>query len=116
MAIGDVSQKKFLHKALDTTPTNSQITNSATNKVTTITSITAKLQNSGVTKRTVTVYIYGTTASDELFSFDLDPTGIKGQIFNQLDYVLSGTETMSFKIDAGADVNINVMGTEEVVS
>ncbi len=115
MAIGDVTQKKLLQKALTTTPANSQITGAA-GKVNTITSISLKLQNGATTKRTVTCYIYGTAATNELFTLEIDPYGVKSEILSGLDYVLAAGETMCFKQDAGTDVNIAVMGIEEVIS
>lgn len=116
MAIGDTSQIKLLHKSLTTSATDSQYTNIGANTKTTITSITAKLQNGATAKRAVTIYLYGTAVGDETIGFDLDPNGIKNQVLTQLDYVLSNTDTVSCKVDAGADVNITIMGLTEVVS
>lgn len=115
MAAGDFTPKKLLQKALDTTTANSQITG-AVNTRTIITSISAKLQNAGVTKRTVTVYLYGTAAANEQFVFVLDPAGVRADVITGLDWVLAAGETLSIAQDVGADVNIAVMGVEEALA
>jgi len=113
MAIGDFTPKKLLQKALDITSTNSQITG-AVNQRTTITSITVNIPT-GSTKRTISVYAYGTAAANEIITIPLDPAVTKSQVITGLDYVLAATETMSFKQDVGTDVNIAVMGIEEEI-
>ena len=113
MATGDFTPKKLLQKALDTTATNSQITGE-TNRRTIITSITVNIPT-GSTKRTISVYAYGTTAANEIITIPLDPAMTKSQVITGLDYILVAGETMSFKQDVGTDVNIAVMGIEEEI-
>ncbi len=109
MAIGDVTQKKLLQKALTTTATGSAVTG-ATSKTTTITSIT--LLNTGTTARTISVYLYGTAVNNEIARIPLVAGG--SEILTGLDWILLPTETLSLKQDAGTDVNVAVMGLEEV--
>lgn len=116
MAVGDVVQKKLLNKSLDATLENNMITNRGSNIKTTITSITLKLQTGATQIRTICGYIYGTDASCEFFSIDLNPNEVHTHIMNQLDFVLSNVETMSFKVNEGTDVNIFVMGIEETIA
>jgi hypothetical protein len=112
MALGDMTPIKLLQKALDTTTTGSVITG-ATDIRTTVTSIT--LNNTGATKRSVTMYLYGTGASNAILSIPLDPAGQFCQVLTGLDYILQPTEIMVFKQDVGTDVNIATMGIQEAL-
>jgi len=112
MAIGDVTQKKLLAKALSATNTDSSITGAVT-KTTTITSITLVNLNT-TTARTITIYGYGTAAGNTIAVITL--AALATEILTGLDYVLAAGEQYYFKQDAGTDVNATVMGIEEVVS
>ena len=112
MAIGDVTQKKLLAKALSATNTDSSITGAAS-KVTTITSITLVNLNT-TTARTVTIYGYGTPAGNTIAVITLPALGT--EILTGLDYVLEAAEVYYFSQDTGTDINVTVMGIEEVVS
>lgn len=112
MAIGDFNSKRLLNKTLTTTATDSVITGAATKKIT-ITSIS--LLNTGSTARVVSVYQYGTAVSNEVPRIPLAASG-GSEVITGLDYVLLEGESFYFKQDVGADVNIVVIGTEEVIA
>jgi len=114
--IGDTEQKKLLQATLTTTNTESQITNPGATYKTTITSITACLQDGATTKRHISGYLYGSAAGNQFLSFDLDPSDSVNEVLTGLDYVLSVSEIMCFKQDAGADVNITIQGISEVIA
>lgn len=116
MAIGDVEQLKLLQTTLTTTNTASQVTNSGATYKTTITSITLSLRNGSTTARRVLGYIFGSAAANEFLSLDVDPSGPRTVVLNQLDFVLSDSEIMCFKQDTGNDVNILIMGIKEQIS
>lgn len=113
MAVGDFTPKRLLQKALDTTAANSMITGAASRR-TTVTSITLSIPT-GTTKRTISIYLYGSAASNEVLTIPIDPAVTKSEVITGLDYVLLAGETMSFKQDAGTDVNIAIMGIEEEI-
>ncbi|NPV90095.1 MAG: hypothetical protein HPY50_04875 [Firmicutes bacterium] len=112
MAAGDFTPVKLLQKALDTTSANSAIAG-ASNKRRYITSISL-LNTNSTTRRTVSVYGYGTTAVYELFRVPLEPSG--SELLTELPYFVNSGESFYFKQDTGADVNILVMGTEEALT
>jgi hypothetical protein len=110
--IGDTTQKKLLQKTLDTTASNSKITNENANEKTMISSIT--LLNTSTTDRIISIYAYGTATTNEVIRIPLKASGT--EIINQLDYILSDSESFYFKQDSGNDVNIAVMGISEEVA
>lgn len=112
MAIGDTIQLKLMQKALTSTPANSSYTNAGANYKTTVTSLS--LVNTGSLKRTVSVYLYGTSASNEILRIPVFPGGTEA--LTALDYVLSGTEAIYLAQDDGTDVNCAVMGLQEVIA
>lgn len=113
MAIGDVSQVKLYEGALSTTATNQYYTNISSNYKTTVTSITI-LNTNTTTTRYVSVYIYGSNASNQIMYIPVPANGC--QILTQLDYVLSNTDSIYFKQDTGTDANIAVMGITEQIA
>ena len=119
MSLYDTQKICLLSKSLTTTATDSQIINMGANYVTQITSITLKVQTGGATKRIITGYIYGINTVNEFFIRALDPSILSGTlniILTGLDFLLINSETMSFKVDTGTDVNIIVNGIREQVN
>lgn len=114
--VGDYSRVK-LQKALSNTATDSAIANSAGYEtVITYISLTA---SSGSTKRTVTVYVGGTSAGNVVGVFDIDPTGNTGPKTVVLDnqaIVLQNTESIYFKQDTGTDINVLCCGKKEQIA
>lgn len=114
MAKGDLTPKEWLQKTLDNTAANSTIAG-AENVRRYITAIGVKLQGGAATKRTVTVFKNGTAAGNEVWTFELDPAGVKADLITQLPWFLDIGQSIYFKQDVGADVNIIVTGTEEAL-
>jgi hypothetical protein len=112
MAVGDVTQKKLLAKALNITASQNAITGAA-NKVTTITSITV-YNSSSSAGCTVDIYAYGTSAANVIARISLAP--LATEILTGLDYVLTAGESFYFGPSAANVINIAVMGIEEVVA
>jgi len=112
VAIGDVTQKKLLAKALTATDTENTVTG-ATGKITTITSITLVNLNT-TTARTVTIAGYGHAAGNTIALIPI--AALATEILTGLDYVLAAGEVFYFSQDTGTDVNVAVMGIEEVVA
>ena len=112
MAIGDVMQKKLLAKALSITDTDNTITGVA-NTITTITSITLVNLNT-TTARTVTIAGYGHAVANTVAVIPL--AALATEMLTGLDYVLAAGEIYYFSQDIGTDVNVTVMGIEEVVA
>jgi len=113
MAIGDMTPKEWLQKALTTTATDSAVAGEADVRKY-ITSITLNLQTGGVTGRTITVYKNGTDASNEILNVYLNPTnGVAYHVLTELPFFLEVGQSISFKVDVGTDINILVNGVEE---
>lgn len=110
MAIGDVTQKKALSGALSSAGVT--LTCSA-NKTLTLTSFTFCNTNA-TTARTATVQGYVASASGTLAIIPLAAKAT--EIMSGLDYVLAAGESWYFSQDTGTDVNVAVMGLEEVIS
>ena len=108
-----VTQTRLIQATLTTTNTATYFSNAGANYITTITSITLINTNS-TTTRTVTAYIAGTASGNILFTIQIYPNGT--QIITGLDYILANTDSIYFKQDTGADVNIAVMGVVEELS
>ena len=112
MAVGDVTQKKLLAKALNIAASQNYLTGAAS-KVTTITSITVFNSSSSI-GRTVDIYAYGTNAANVIARIPLAP--LATEILTGLDYVLTAGERFYFGPSADNVINIVVMGIEEVVA
>lgn len=115
MAIGDRVPKTLLSTALTTTAASQSYANAGASYRTQVSQIVITGQNAGTTKRLVTIYKGGTAAANERFNIDIDPTGTDGSrtVVIETPFVLTGTETIYAKVDAGTDVNIEVTGVEE---
>lgn len=111
MAAGDISPKRWIHKALSATATDSQQAG-AVNVRRYMSAI--NLVNTGSTARTVSIYIGGTAAADEVMRIPL-PAGAS-ETLTELPYFVEIGQSFSLKQDTGTDVNATVWGAEEVLA
>lgn len=118
MAVYDVAETELISEALSTTATSHSFANASSSYRTTVTSIVITGQNAGTTKRLVTIYKGGTAVANERFNIDIDPTGNDGSrtVVIEVPFVLTGTQTIYAKQDAGTDINIEVSGIVEQIA
>ena len=118
MAIGDVTEKTLISTQLSSTAASHSYANTSASYRTVVSQIVITGQNAGTTKRLVTIYKGGTAVANERFNIDIDPTANDGSrtVVIETPFVLTGTETIYAKVDAGTDVNIEISGTEEQIA
>lgn len=112
MTKGGFTPKKWLQKALTTTAAESTVTGAA-NVRRYITAIS--MVNTGTTSRIVSIYGWGNTSTNELARITLVANG-GTEILTDLPWFVENGESFYFKQDIGNDVNIAVMGIEEVLT
>lgn len=111
MAKGDFTPVCLLQKVLTATATENVISGAA-GKRRYITAII--VLNTGTSERVVSVYAYGSAAGNACNRIDLEANGNTG--LGDLPYFVNEGQSFYFKQDAGADVNILVMGREEALT
>jgi len=118
MAVNDRTPKTLISKALSATAGDSTYANTSTSYRTEITSIIITAQNGNSTERTITIYKGGSSAGNEKFNIDVDPTGVNNPktVVIQAPFILTSTEAIFIKQDTGTDVNVEVSGVEEQLS
>lgn len=112
MAKGDFTPKKWLQKALTATATDSTVVGAA-NVRRYITAIS--LVNTGTTARTVSVYGWGTAASNQIIRVPVAANG-GSEVLTDLPWFVENGESFYFKQDTGTDVNVTIMGKEEALA
>lgn len=110
--------KTLVSKALTTVASATSYTNVSSSYRTIVTSVILTGQSGTTTSRKVTIYKGGTASGNERINIDIDPSGAVYPKTVTIDtpIVLTGTEAIYVKQDAGADVNIEVSGTEENIT
>jgi hypothetical protein len=110
--------KTLISKALTTVASATSYTNVSSSYRTIVTSVILTGQSAGTVTRKVTLYKGGTSAGDERINIDIDPTGVVYPKTVTIDtpMVLTSTQAIYVKQDAGADINIEVSGTEEDIT
>jgi hypothetical protein len=110
--------KTLISKALTTVASATSYTNQSSGYRTIVTSVILTGQSGTTTSRKVTLYKNGTSAGNERINIDIDPTGIVYPKTVTIDtpIVLTTTDAIYAKQDAGSDVNIEISGTEEDIT
>lgn len=111
MAKGDFTPKRWIHKALTATATDSSQAGAA-NVRRHINAI--NLLNTGATARTVSIYVVGTAVVDEIQRIPLAAGG--SETLTELPYFVDVGESFSVKQNTGTDVNLTVWGAEEALT
>lgn len=118
MAIGDISIIQ-IQKALSTTATDTQITNTSSSYQTIVKNLTFTFQDGASTARVINVYKNGTGTSNKILTLDLDPNGnfgAKSIIISDPSFYLTGIESLSVKQSLGADINCYISAISEQIS
>lgn len=118
MAIGTRTATKLVRKNLTATATDTSFSNAGASYRTEVTKIVLTGQSGNTTLRNVTIYIGGTTGANELINVDIDPSGNNSDksIIIEFAEVLTGTETIYAKQDAGTDINISICGIVQQIA
>ncbi len=110
--------KTLISKALTTVASATSYTNTSSGYRTIVTSVILTGQSTATATRKVTIYKGGTTTADERINIDIDPTGAiyPKTVTVDTPIVLTATQAIYVKQDSGADINIEVSGTEEDIT
>lgn len=118
MAIGDVTNKQLISQSLNTTANSCSYSNPATTCTSVLTNIIVSSISTGTVSRLVTIYKDGTASANERMNINIDPTGILYPKLAVIDtnIVLTGTQSIYAKVDAGTDINLEISGIQEQTS
>ncbi|PKM75014.1 MAG: hypothetical protein CVU92_03515 [Firmicutes bacterium HGW-Firmicutes-17] len=112
MAIGDVIPKKIFQGAISATATAKYTV--PTGYRTQVVEIWADNQNT-TTSRKLAIFAHGLASTNQL-AHNIEIAADQSKIISDNKIILATGETLGFKQDAGADVNVTVYGYEEQVN